>query len=94
MNNPTRRPAPRPRVFHPADSVSQSEPASPHRAGHYAGLHAEDAPRTTTGEVSRKLVPRSAYRYTPIDDFIEQAETIAMPDGVMYRQGNEQVYVN
>ncbi len=43
---------------------------------------------------SRKLAPRSAYRYTPIDEFIEQAETIAMPDGVLYRQGNEQVYAH
>ncbi len=105
MNHPTRRPAPRPRIFHPTDTTSASEPASPHRAGHYAGLHSEDAPRITTADVQRHLAPakrpvypsqhlapRSAYRYQPISDESDEIGTIAMPDGVMYRQGTQQVY--
>lgn len=80
-----------------------TEPASPHNAGHYAGLHAEDAPYTTTADVrqnlarrkdypSQKLAPKSAFSYQPIEDFIDQADVIETEDGVIYRQGNDQIY--
>jgi hypothetical protein len=92
------------RVFTPAEE----EPASPHRAGHYAGLHGEDAPYTTTRDVqqhlaprqaypSQKLTPKSAYRYTPmdaLDTMIEQGDAIEMPDGILYRAGNTQYYAH
>ena len=109
MNDP-RRPGNAKRAAWPRVSTSAdtSEPASPHRAGHYVGLHPEDAPRTTTADVqqhlaprqaypSQKLTPRSAYRYKPIDDLdtmIARGDAIEMDDGVMFRQGNDQVYAH
>jgi hypothetical protein len=53
----------------------RQQPASPHRAGHYAGLHPEDTPfitgyereedDTTYSQPPARITPRSAIRYRP-----------------------------
>ncbi len=53
----------------------RDEPASPHRAGHYAGLHPEDTPfitgydsdddDNTSAQLPARITPRSAIRYRP-----------------------------
>jgi len=99
------RPQGRKKPVYASADLDEQEPASPHRAGHYAGLHAEDTPYTTTAEVqqhlaprqaypSGKLAPRSAFRYRPMEDFIRDADAIEMPDGVLYRQGSDQIYAH
>lgn len=88
----------RKRIFTPPE---EQEPSSPHRAGHYAGWHAEDAPHMTTGDVQRHLAPRQPY-HTPdeqeagfhIATINKRYNATPMPDGVMYRQGNDQVYIH
>lgn len=79
------------RVYSSAE-LDEQEPASPHRAGHYAGLHAEDTPYTTAADVqqhlvprqaypSQKLAPRSAFRYQPIAEMDEQINDLAQQWG-------------
>ena len=61
----------------------RQQPASPHRAGHYAGLHDESAPFITgydsdeDDDTSTKLpartTPRSAIRYRPLNTTHQQA---------------------
>lgn len=86
------------RVFTPAD---EEEPANPQRAGHYAGLHGEDQPYITT-EAVRQHMKRPAYA----PDELEAGQRITtlgrrfpgtptpMPDGVLYQDGTDQVYVH
>lgn len=98
-----RPPPPRQTPVNVPDEFDEQEPASPQYAGHYAGLHAEDAPFTTAGHVVRHLkASRPAYE----DDELEARQRVRpiarryagtptpMPDGVIYRQRNEQVYVH
>ncbi len=115
MPYPHPRPGPqgrKRRIFTPAAANPQEaaaflteEPASPHRAGHDAGWHAEDAPRTTRADVqgpgrhmypSQRLAPRSAYRYRPIAEAEDDLAALAaqmggvpMPDGVLIPQGDD-----
>lgn len=82
-------------VFTPADD---QELASPQYAGHHAGLHSEGAPSTTAADGR----PRQTYRYGPdeheagfiISSITKRYNGIPMPDGVLYRQGTDQVYVH
>lgn len=102
-----RQRASRPPRKRPIYYATDTEPASPQRAGHSAGLHAEDAPDITTAEVQRsvasrrvypsqKLTPKS-YRYRPsdeLDTMIARGDAVEMPDGIMYRSGNTQYYAH
>ena len=87
------------RVFTP----TEEEPASPQYTGHYAGLHDEDTPHVTTSDVRARLAPKQTRPAYEPDEYEagEHMTTIArryngipMPDGVMYRQGNDQVYLH
>lgn len=100
----TNNPRVRPRRVYAQVELDEQESAAPERAGHFAGFHAEDTPRTTTADVQRqrparlypsqKLTPRSVLRYRPIEDFIDQAEAIEMEDGMLYRQDQDQLYLH
>jgi hypothetical protein len=87
------------RVFTPREE--EPETASPHYTGHYAGLHPEDTPQITTANVRSHLpVRHTRPAYEP--DELEAGSQIAaitrryngvpMPDGVLVRNGNEQIY--
>ncbi len=90
------------------DDDEQQEPASPHRAGHYAGLHAEDTPRTTANDVqqhlalipkqaysSQKLTPRSVLRYQAHWRlYREQPIPSPCPMACCTGKGNDQIYVH
>src|SRR5215467_9829480 len=87
------------RIFTPADI--EQEPASPHRAGHYAGLHAEDTPHVTTAEVRQQLAPRPpgpAYepdeREFTIHSILKRYNGTPMPDGVLIPAGKQQYYLH
>lgn len=88
------------RVF---TSHEEEEEASTHYTGHYAGLHGEDTPHVTTADVRSHLAPKQArIAYEPdeleagqrIRGIVRRYNGIPMPDGMLYRQGNEQVYVH
>ncbi|HEU5376687.1 MAG TPA: hypothetical protein VFV38_14725 [Ktedonobacteraceae bacterium] len=90
----------RQRVFTPHE---EEEPASTHYTGHYAGLHGEDTRHVTTADVRSHLAPkqtRPAYEPDELEagqrirSIVRQYNGIPMPDGMLYRQGNEQVYVH
>jgi len=97
----SRRPQNRRKPIYASPDPDEQESASSQYAGHYAGLHAEDAPYLTTADV-RQHMKRPAYE----PDEMEAGQQITslgrrysgvptrMPDGVLYRQGNEQVYVH
>lgn len=99
----SRRPPQRKKPVYAAPDPEDQEPASQQYTGHYAGLHAEDAPFTTAGDVVRHLAANHAA-YDP--DELEAGQRVRpiarrypgtptpMPDGVIYQQGNEQVYVH
>jgi len=79
----------------------EEEPASPQYTGHYAGLHGEDSPHVTTADVRSHLPAKHTRPAYEPDDY-EAGSRIAaiqrrydgvpMPDGVMVRRGNEQIY--
>lgn len=103
MENRQRQPGSSPqvkkkRVFTPAN------PASPHRTGHYAGLHPEDTPHTTAADITRNLQTEQT-RHPQFEDDEQEAgfhitsivrryNGIPIPDGVMYQRGNDRVYVH
>ncbi len=59
------------------------QPANPHRAGHYAGLHPEDAPNWT-GEVISRQRPRSIAGYAP-DELEEEVHPRTRTSTLRYR---------
>jgi len=86
-----------------ASSQAEQELVSPHRAGHYAGLHAEDTPSITAADVCQHLTQRQmrpAYEEDELEasqrmtSLAKRYSSIPMPDGVLYQQGNKQVYVH
>jgi hypothetical protein len=97
-----KRPANKPqmrkkRVFTAADE----EPASPHYAGHYAGLHPEDAPHVTTADVRSHLpatrLPQEPDDYEAgsyINAIAKRYDGIPMPDVVIVPYGNDQIYLH
>jgi hypothetical protein len=88
------------RVFTP---TGEGEPASQQYAGHYAGIHPEDSPHLITADVRSHLpAPHTRPPQEPEDyeagSFIatmsKRYNAIPTQDGVMFRQGNDQVYVH
>lgn len=80
----------------------EGEPASRHYAGHAAGIPPEDTPHVTTADVRSRL-PTTRRPHAP-DDYVagsfvgvvNKRYDVAIPvqDGVIYRKGNEQIYVH
>lgn len=60
----------------------RNQPASPHRAGHYAGLHPEDRPFITDYErdddtqLPARITPRSAIRYRPSQEQVKPRKRV------------------
>jgi hypothetical protein len=87
------------RVFTPKGE----EPASPDYTGQYAGLHGEDAPHITTADARSHLpVKHTRPAFEPdeleagsrISAIARRYNGIPMPDSVLVRQGNEQIYIH
>lgn len=86
------------RVFTPAD---EEEVASPHYTGHSAGIHPEDTPYLTMADVRSHLPMKQTGPEQDPEDYeagsfitaiARRYNGIQMPDGVMVRAGNDQVY--
>jgi hypothetical protein len=83
---------------------TETEEAARHTIGSAAGLHPEDLPQMTTSEMRQQLGAKQTQRPPVADDEWEVGSRIAsvarrytgipMPDGVVYRQGNEQLYLH
>lgn len=85
-------------VFTPTE---EEEPASQQYAGHYAGLHPEDTPHVTNADVRKRLAPQQTRPAYEPDEYesgnhiraiARRYNGVQMPDGVMVRQGNDQIY--
>ncbi|GHO95220.1 hypothetical protein KSF_052680 [Reticulibacter mediterranei] len=74
-----------------APRTTQEPEASRHRAGHYAGIHPEDTPRTTGSYgVQRQSVPMTNPPLEEEEEELERAyETPRPPSSVRRYQGNK-----
>src|SRR5258708_3081603 len=86
-----------------------TEQASPHRAGHYVGLHPEDTPTTTRADVRMHLQPQPSQTDAFEEEEFEEDDdgaafhitTIAspydgipMPDGMLFPGNKRNYYVH
>ncbi len=95
------RPQQRKKPVYASPDPDELETASPQYTGHYAGLHGEDQPSITAADVQKRM-KRPAYEQDEMQAGQQITHVVMrysgtpkqMPDGMIYRQGNEQVYVH
>jgi hypothetical protein len=88
------------RASAPATHTRPPQPASPHNAGHYAGLHAEDAPYTTQERSRRQSHPtvfrNEAGQVIELDDRSEDDDAVYAPpptrSAIRYTRPQQEVY--